>query len=132
MMDKCFALKDIATAQADGGDITGAKRTFQEALNTANLITNSYYKSEALIKIAKAQAIIVKERAQCGDIQGALARASQIKEPNYKSIALSEIAKAQACCGDIQGALEITNLITDYKNVALRSIEKIKQEKEVK
>jgi hypothetical protein len=46
--------------------------------------------------------------------------------------AIKNIAKAQACCGDIQGALEITNLITDYKNVALRSIEKIKQEKEVK
>jgi len=85
MMDKCFALKDIATAQADGGDITGAKRTFQEALNTANLITNPYWESVALRYIAQAQ-------EETGDISQALETASGINDPLCKREALIDIA----------------------------------------
>jgi hypothetical protein len=78
---KCSVLHELSQSQADRGDIQGA-------LNTANLITNSYYKSQALIKIAQAQ-------AQGGDIPGALTSANLITDPWVKSIALSEIAKAQ-------------------------------------
>jgi predicted negative regulator of RcsB-dependent stress response len=98
---------------------------YSKATEISNLITDAYYKSIALSKIAIAQ-------AQGGDIDEALSTAYLIPFPyhSWKANALKEIAKAQAEGGDIdeakktiQGALNTANLITDaYDNSTLLSL----------
>jgi hypothetical protein len=128
-MNKCFALKDTAIAQAQDGDIP-------VALNTANLINDPLYKSQALIYIAKAQAQDGDSRGAESTLQEALNTANLITNPYWESVALRYIAQAQEETGDISQALETASGINDplckreaLIDIALKYIERKKEVK---
>jgi len=104
-VNKSRALSNIAKAQANFGDIAGARKTFASALQITELIQYAYNKSDRQDEIATLQ-------ARAGDIAGAQKTAALI---NYSAFSDSEkaksdlqenIAEAQMKSGDIAGAKE--------------------------
>jgi hypothetical protein len=101
---KAGKLVQIAKAQAEFGDISGAKQTVASALATVERIEDSGSDTDILAQIAEAQ-------AEFGDISGAkqtvalaLATVERIDDRWLKAGSLIQIAKAQAEYGDISGA----------------------------
>ncbi len=92
-------------------------RNIKQAQEIAENINDSYYKSQALSRIAQAQ-------AQAGDIEGAKETAENINNSDERSQALSRIAQAQAQVGNIEGAKETAENINDslLKSQALSRI----------
>lgn len=94
---KSRVLVDVATAQAESGDIAGAQRT---AASIQEL------KDAALRNIAQAQ-------AKAGDIAGAQRTAGGIQYAIWKDEALAVIAVAQVRAGDLTSAQRTANSIRD-------------------
>ena len=87
---RAWALRDIAAAQAEAGDIAGA-------LQTAEKIDDADARAWALRDIAAAQ-------AEAGDIAEALQTAEKVDDAVRRARALRAIAAAQAEAGDEAGA----------------------------
>ena len=107
------ALSGIATAQAETGDKTGARKTLTEAMQITGTINDAADRAEALRDIARAQ-------AQTGDTVGAMQIAGTIDDTSALAGALSGIATARAEMGDKIGArktlteaMQITGTIND-------------------
>lgn len=92
-VDRAVALSKVAAAQAEAGDMAGARETAALALETAKSITVAQRRAQALSAVASAQ-------AKAGDIAGALETASSITDIYYRALALVEVAQAQAELGD--------------------------------
>jgi S1-C subfamily serine protease len=90
---------DIAKAQVEAGDITGA-------LATAHGIGDEVERADGLFHIAHVQ-------AQAADIAAALATARSIAHAPLRNGALAHIARTQAQTGDITGALATARGIAD-------------------
>jgi hypothetical protein len=121
---KVHALTEIATAQAEGGDVMSALRTFGQARQTVDSLPASRNprdpdqdKHVALWRIALA-------RAKIGDIPGALQTVEAIREANWKWRTLREIAALRARRGDVEGARQMAETIGHQtsKAFALREI----------
>ena len=93
MSPKDISLEDIAKAQAEAGDATGAHQT-------ADHIEDDYWKGIALSAIAKAE--VAK-----GDTIAAIETASHIKDENEKYEAFEPISRALVKEHDIQGARKL-------------------------
>jgi tetratricopeptide (TPR) repeat protein len=104
--EKVQALRDIAVIQAKAGDQAGARRTLQQALQTASAIKFGKDNANALIAVAQ---------AEIGDVREALKIAGTIEENQYspKAIILEAVAVAQAKRGDILGAVKTADIIKD-------------------
>ena len=110
VLGRADALRGIASAQAQAGDIDGA-------LSTTRSIDYASFRIWALHNIALAQ-------AEAGAIDGALSTARSIDDANIRTRALRGIASAQAEAGDIDGALSTARSINDegVRADALRGI----------
>ncbi|PWL19802.1 MAG: hypothetical protein DCO81_07715, partial [Candidatus Aquiluna sp. XM-24bin5] len=91
------ALSAVAEAQAEAGDVSGARETLVLALDTVQMIEDAGARSLALSAVAEAQ-------AEAGDVSGALETAQMIEDAGARSLALSAVAEAQAEAGDVSGA----------------------------
>ena len=131
---KSETLTYIAQAQAQGGDIAGAKKTFQEALDSADNINDAFYKCARLIRIADYQEKCGDSKVALHTLEKALFASQVIEDEFFKNLSLKNIAMATALLGYYAKAYDTTYTIDDdqFRSEALRSIEKIKQEKEVK
>jgi len=98
-LQRLDALRSIAEAQANAGDI-------KAAFSTAKTIEDASWRSIALLGIAVAQ-------ANAGDIKAAFATAKTIEGAFWRSGALSGIAEAQANAGDIKAAFATAKTIED-------------------
>jgi hypothetical protein len=99
---KAQVLEMIAAAQAEMGDISGAKQTADAIVVTAAdgsdiAEIQSNWKKEALAAIAGGQ-------AGAGDIDGAFATVDSIDDAGTKAVAYQYIVQALARKGDITGA----------------------------
>jgi hypothetical protein len=91
---RAFAERDIAKAQAEAGDIEGAKAT-AAAIKHAGI----RQVADAAISLAE-----LKTKAMKGDIEGAKATARRISDVYVRASAERVIAAAQAGLGDLNGA----------------------------
>lgn len=114
---KASALMEIAVAQVKAGDQDEAAATFQEALRIAATIQDNRRKTDALQRIAVAQ-------AKVGDVKGSLETAAMIRIDSSKASTLQEIAVSRVKAGDVKGAFQIAAIIQDesYKANALHDI----------
>lgn len=98
---KAQMLDQIAAAQAQTGDIAGAKQTVQAigqgASNTGADDGTGSWKNDAYAAIAGAQ-------AGRGDVNGAFATVKVIDDDDAKSLAFQNIAQALAKRGDLSAA----------------------------
>jgi hypothetical protein len=99
---KAQALDLVATAQAQSGDITGAKQTAGSIVvdtsgDSAVADIETGFKNDAYAAIAGGQ-------AETGDVDGARATAAGIQDSEAKELAYQYIAQALARKGDISGA----------------------------
>jgi len=100
---KCVLLREVALVQARAGDGVGAKKTFQQAIRTANGI----YEAVALKQ--NALSILATAQADTGDVKGSLQTADSIDNASWRGGTLSAIATAQVQSGNLKGALQIAN-----------------------
>ena len=118
-IDKNFrhdALRDIALAQAEAGDMRSARDTFAAMLSVAQINDSTFLRPWSVRNIASAQ-------AEAGDIDGALATARSIDDELILSWTLDDIAVEQMATGDEQSA-------RDTLAVALSVARKIDDKKE--
>jgi len=105
-------LAAIAQAQAQAGQIETARATFTQALQTAQLVGDAWFRALALTAIAKAQ-------AQVGQFDEAIQTAQKIEKVKdtfwsfCRPRALREIAKAQAKVGRAKDALKWVRRLSD-------------------
>ncbi len=113
---KSKAQSAIAAAEAREGDEAEAQRTWGLAVNSvgnyASWLYYYYPDSPAPAEEAFALRRIADDRAQAGDITGALKMAGQMDE-GMKSAVQSDTAAYQAQAGDIAGAQRTAALISD-------------------
>jgi len=87
------ALKEIATAQAEAGDLAGARRTTES-------IQEQSWRERALEAIAKIE--LAK-----GDVNSALRTASRITDGSERYEVFEPLSRALVAAGDIPGALQL-------------------------
>ncbi len=115
---KTGAWRQIAVAQARGGDRETAGKLLSQVLQTVAAFKNGHLiRADALIATAEAQ-------AQIGDVPGALKTTLSVGNLRAKAEALRNIALVQAKGGDAKGALDTADTIADekIKAQALRGI----------
>ncbi len=110
---KSRPLSAIATAQAKAGNKTGAAATFQQALQAANRIQDTFAQGRIAIALAEA-----------GEVPKALELVSALPNDSWKADVLGGIAVAQTKSGDVTGAFKTIPMISkDYwQPKALRGV----------
>jgi RNA polymerase sigma factor (sigma-70 family) len=112
--DDAPVLGAIATAQVRAKDREGAKKTVQEILKIAgNLPEGDPGTGEDGSRRAAAFGAAARVLAEMGDVKEARQAADALKEPRWKSNALSNIATAQVKAGDLKGALQTAEAIEE-------------------
>jgi tetratricopeptide (TPR) repeat protein len=105
---KTVALRDIARAQQNAGNIAGTQTTLMYAATNAALIQN------ADLRVTE-QGAIADDQAKAGDIDGAKNTLASVQYTGNElpmiGIAREELAVAQARAGDISGAQQTADLI---------------------
>jgi len=123
---KTVALRDIAQAQQNAGNISGAKNTLMYALTSAALIQ---YADQKVFE----QGAIADAQVKAADIDGAKNTLASIQntgnEPPMLGIAREDLAEAQARAGDISGAQQTADLILwpEGKKMAQEAINHAKE-----
>ncbi len=109
------ALRDIAAAQVEMGDLAGA-------LETAATVNSDY--SDMVWLAGSVLHAIVDAQAKMGNIKGALSTAATIEDNVWKAYALKDVAVIQAEAGHIKEALRTAATIRRgyFKVKALKEI----------
>jgi tetratricopeptide (TPR) repeat protein len=103
---QAVALGEVARAQAEAGNATGAERSAALALDAAESVTKQCYRFEALGTAAVAQ-------VRTGDDARAHAVAESLADPDDRAKAFVLLALALADMGDQLGALAAANHALD-------------------
>ena len=107
------ALRDIAAAFAEAGHSVDAKKTFANALRTAEKIENAEFRADALRRIATAFTNAGYDIDAKNTLANALQTAKKIEDAGYRAVTLREIAVAFAKAGIFSSALRIAEKIED-------------------
>lgn len=119
---RIYALRDIVATQTEAGDITSA-------LETAQSITDAYWRADTLVEIVAVQAKAGNIQAAKQTLAEALETAQSITDAKRRAGPLMKIAPAQAKVRDITSALETAQSIPDVGHAfALRGIATVQVE----
>ena len=91
---KSYALREIAAATGELGDLEIAKTVLSDALTAASAIQSDSYKSDALRAIAAATGELGDPKIAKAVLSNALTAASAIQSDSYKSDALRAVLNA--------------------------------------
>lgn len=100
---RASAYQRVAVAQAEAGDLSGARKNLEAAKTAAAQISQEHFKAWVYYEIAGAQ-------AKAGDMAGAKATAAEISQQDERTTALSDIAEAQIKAGDQAAARQTLEL----------------------
>jgi tetratricopeptide (TPR) repeat protein len=103
---KADTFVEIARAQLNAGEITGAKATLKRAFGEVQDVKGDAERLNLLSRIAPLQ-------ARAGDYTGALATAMRADDASLRPLLVRDIAAAQAETGDVAGAIANARALDD-------------------
>ncbi|RKY28040.1 MAG: hypothetical protein DRP79_02640 [Planctomycetota bacterium] len=125
---EAFFLLDVARSQAEAGDEDAAERTYEQALDAAERITNSWERADALCRLAR----VAVEAGYPEDAEAPLGKAieaaglTEEDRHDEKTTNLINIARVQAMLGDADATKKTCKAaLAEAKNIRYASIRNV-------